>query len=208
MLGCMATNRRSHRSIPALPVISAAKELVPGKTKRTSSAINFRTSSQSPSANFAVIQPNVLCISHRLIHRASLGRKRSYLVDVKIVLVRENLSMSRSSAPSRPPARTSYHHGDLRRALIDAALQDIAASGPANLSLRALARSAGVSHAAPAHHFRDKSGVFTAIATEGFQLASREPATHQRGMWTQARPFSRSLSTTSSSLSNIPPITR
>jgi AcrR family transcriptional regulator len=79
--------------------------------------------------------------------------------------------MSRSSAArSRPPARTSYHHGDLRRALIDAALDEIAAGGPAHLSLRALARSAGVSHAAPAHHFKDKSGVFTAIATEGFQL--------------------------------------
>ncbi len=78
--------------------------------------------------------------------------------------------MSRSSASSRTPARSSYHHGDLRRALIDAALEDIAARGPANLSLRALARSAGVSHAAPAHHFGDKSGVFTAIAIEGFQL--------------------------------------
>jgi AcrR family transcriptional regulator len=77
--------------------------------------------------------------------------------------------MSRSSAPSRP-ARRSYHHGDLRRAIIDAALEEIATRGPAHLSLRALARSAGVSHAAPGHHFRDKSGVFTAIAIEGFQL--------------------------------------
>jgi AcrR family transcriptional regulator len=84
--------------------------------------------------------------------------------------VRENLSMSRSSVRSTPPARTGYHHGDLRRALIDAALQDIATSGPAHLSLRALARTAGVSHAAPAHHFTDKTGVFTAIATEGFEL--------------------------------------
>jgi AcrR family transcriptional regulator len=49
-------------------------------------------------------------------------------------------------------------------------LKDIATSGPAHVSLRALARSAGVSHAAPAYHFRDKTGVFTAIATEGFQL--------------------------------------
>jgi AcrR family transcriptional regulator len=78
--------------------------------------------------------------------------------------------MSRSSARSRPLARGSYHHGDLRRALIDAALDEIATRGPAQLSLRALARSAGVSHAAPAHHFRDKSGVFTAIAIEGYQL--------------------------------------
>ena len=78
--------------------------------------------------------------------------------------------MSRSAAPSGPQTRTGYHHGDLRRALIDAALKDIATSGPAHVSLRALARSAGVSHAAPAQPFTDKTGVFTAIATEGFQL--------------------------------------
>jgi AcrR family transcriptional regulator len=78
--------------------------------------------------------------------------------------------MSRSLGRSGPSGRTSYHHGDLRRALIDTALDVIATSGPGQLSLRALARSAGVSHAAPAHHFGDKSGVFTAIATEGFEL--------------------------------------
>jgi len=78
--------------------------------------------------------------------------------------------MSRSSALSGSPGRPSYHHGDLRRTLIDAALDVIASGGPGHLSLRALARSAGVSHAAPAHHFGDKAGVFTAIATEGFEL--------------------------------------
>jgi AcrR family transcriptional regulator len=78
--------------------------------------------------------------------------------------------MSRSSGRSGPSSRGGYHHGDLRRTLIDTALEVIATSGPGQLSLRALARSAGVSHAAPAHHFGDKSGVFTAIATEGFEL--------------------------------------
>jgi AcrR family transcriptional regulator len=78
--------------------------------------------------------------------------------------------MSRSSHLPARPTRPSYHHGDLRRTLIAAALEVIATSGPGQLSLRALARSAGVSHAAPAHHFGDKSGVFTAIATEGFEL--------------------------------------
>jgi AcrR family transcriptional regulator len=78
--------------------------------------------------------------------------------------------MSRLSTLSTRSAGASYHHGDLRRTLIDAALEVIATSGPGQLSLRALARSAGVSHAAPAHHFGDKSGVFTAIATEGFEL--------------------------------------
>ncbi|MFR9776955.1 TetR/AcrR family transcriptional regulator [Micromonospora sp. MS34] len=63
-----------------------------------------------------------------------------------------------------------YHHGDLRRALLEAAVQAIGESGPAALSLRDLARRAGVSHAAPAHHFGDKAGLLTALAVEGFDL--------------------------------------
>ncbi|MFG3703775.1 TetR/AcrR family transcriptional regulator [Micromonospora sp. NPDC047670] len=63
-----------------------------------------------------------------------------------------------------------YHHGDLRRALLAAAVQVIEESGPAALSLRDLARRAGVSHAAPAHHFGDKAGLLTALAAEGFEL--------------------------------------
>jgi AcrR family transcriptional regulator len=64
--------------------------------------------------------------------------------------------------------KRSYHHGDLRRALLAAAAEAIAESGPAALSLRDLARRAGVSHAAPAHHFGDKAGLLTALAVEGF----------------------------------------
>ncbi|RCV53517.1 TetR/AcrR family transcriptional regulator [Marinitenerispora sediminis] len=67
-------------------------------------------------------------------------------------------------------ARTAYHHGDLRRTLLDAALDLIAEQGVAAVSLRGLARRAGVSHAAPAHHFTDKAGLFTAIAVEGHHL--------------------------------------
>ncbi|MBO0610283.1 TetR/AcrR family transcriptional regulator [Myceligenerans salitolerans] len=64
----------------------------------------------------------------------------------------------------------NYHHGDLRRAMIAAAATAVAERGPAGLSLRGLARLAGVSHAAPAHHFGDKAGVLTALAAEGFTL--------------------------------------
>ncbi|MEV4078107.1 TetR/AcrR family transcriptional regulator [Nonomuraea fuscirosea] len=64
----------------------------------------------------------------------------------------------------------SYHHGNLKRVIIDAALQAIGESGPAGWSLRELARRAGVSHAAPAHHFGDKQGLLTAVAAEGFGL--------------------------------------
>ena len=65
-------------------------------------------------------------------------------------------------------AKDGYHHGNLRRALLDAAAAAIAEDGPAALSLRDLARRAGVSHAAPAHHFGDKKGLLTALATEGY----------------------------------------
>ena len=65
---------------------------------------------------------------------------------------------------------STYHHGDLRRAIIDAALEAIRESSPAAVSLRDLARRAGVSHAAPAHHFGDKAGLLTAVAAQGFGL--------------------------------------
>lgn len=70
-----------------------------------------------------------------------------------------------STAASRNP---TYYEGDLRRDLLDAALAVIRADGPSGLSLRAVARRVGVSHAAPKNHFADKSAMFTAIATEGF----------------------------------------
>jgi AcrR family transcriptional regulator len=65
-----------------------------------------------------------------------------------------------------------YHHGQLRAAVIAAAVAEVEAVGAAGLSMREIARRAGVSHAAPAHHFGDKAGIFTAIATDGFRLAS------------------------------------
>jgi AcrR family transcriptional regulator len=67
-----------------------------------------------------------------------------------------------------------YHHGALRQALIAHALDAIAVSGPTGWSLRDLARRAGVSHAAPAHHFGDKTGLLTAVAIDGYRMLSRE----------------------------------
>ena len=68
----------------------------------------------------------------------------------------------------RPPAPRPYHHGDLRAALIAAAEAEIDAHGVESFSLRAVAKRAGVSHAAPAHHFGDANGLLTALAAEGF----------------------------------------
>jgi AcrR family transcriptional regulator len=69
---------------------------------------------------------------------------------------------------SEPDPQKSYHHGDLRRALLDAALEAIEADGLDGLSLRGIARRAGVSHAAPYHHFRDREALVAAVAEEGF----------------------------------------
>lgn len=63
-----------------------------------------------------------------------------------------------------------YHHGDLRNALLEGALELLESGGPESLSLRAVARAAGVSHAAPYHHFADKAALVEAVAIHGFQL--------------------------------------
>ena len=67
-------------------------------------------------------------------------------------------------------SRDSYHHGDLKAAILAQAATLVAERGADGISLRELARVAGVSHAAPAHHFTDRRGLFTALATEGFGL--------------------------------------
>ncbi len=70
---------------------------------------------------------------------------------------------------SKPKASTkSYHHGDLRSALIQAARAVLYEEGTSKLSLRAAARHAGVSHAAAYHHFKDKTSLIAAIAVEAF----------------------------------------
>lgn len=66
--------------------------------------------------------------------------------------------------------KTGYHHGDLRCALLAAADRLLAEQGAAGLSLRAVAKGAGVSHTAPYRHFRDKAALLTALAAEGFRL--------------------------------------
>ena len=64
---------------------------------------------------------------------------------------------------------SAYHHGDLPQALVATAAELIDESGPAGFSLREVARRAGVSHAAPAHHFGSARGLLTAVAAEGFR---------------------------------------
>ena len=70
-----------------------------------------------------------------------------------------------------------YHHGDLPAALLAAVDEVVRERSAAALTLREVARRAGVSHAAPAHHFGDKAGLLTAYATEGLaEVATRMAA--------------------------------
>ena len=63
-----------------------------------------------------------------------------------------------------------HYPGDLRADMVRAAAAAIAEHGHAAVSLRAVARELGVSHAAPAHHFGDRTGLLTAVAAAGFSL--------------------------------------
>ena len=80
----------------------------------------------------------------------------------------ENIFMNaRSPKISQPPP---YHHGDLRRSLIDAALAMVTEEQDWTFSLREVARRAGVSHNAPYNHFADKRDLLAAVAATGFTL--------------------------------------
>ena len=79
---------------------------------------------------------------------------------------------------------SSYHHGDLRRQLVEAALAVLAETGKADFTLRSLARRIGVSHAAPYAHFADREAVLAEIARVGFaelEAAMRAAAARQAG---------------------------
>ena len=69
-----------------------------------------------------------------------------------------------------PEGRRSYHHGNLREALIEAALELIAKKGPAGFTFADAARWAGVSSAAPYRHFRDREELIADVARRGFEL--------------------------------------
>lgn len=65
--------------------------------------------------------------------------------------------------------KTKHHHGNLKEALVEAGLTILSEEGFDGLTLRKAAQRAGVSHAAPAHHFDGKHGLTVAIATRGFE---------------------------------------
>jgi AcrR family transcriptional regulator len=81
-------------------------------------------------------------------------------------------------------ARRGYHHGNLREALVDAALDLIAAKGPAGFTFAEAARSAGVSPAAPYRHFRDRDALLADVARQGFERFAQFLTT----AWNEGRP--------------------
>jgi len=81
------------------------------------------------------------------------------------------MSRTNSTADQRP-----YHHGDLHRAIVDAALEVLSESQSTEFSLRELARRAGVSHNAPYKHFADKRELLAAVSAVGFELLAERMA--------------------------------
>jgi AcrR family transcriptional regulator len=69
-----------------------------------------------------------------------------------------------------PTKARPYHHGDLRPALLEAAVRAIEEVGPSAMSLRQVARRAGVTHPAVTYHFGDKAGLLASVAAEGYRL--------------------------------------
>jgi AcrR family transcriptional regulator len=82
-------------------------------------------------------------------------------------------------------ADSPYHHGDLSRALVDAAAELVTCCGPAAVSLREVARIVGVSHNAPYRHFPTREALLAAVAGRGFEMLfdgmSRLPADEDSG---------------------------
>ncbi len=76
--------------------------------------------------------------------------------------------MEKKTVAKATAAKTTYHHGDLRQALLKAALVILKDQDVRGLSLREVARQAGVSHTAPYRHFADKAALLEAVAEEGF----------------------------------------
>ena len=83
--------------------------------------------------------------------------------------------------------KLQYHHGDLRRALLDEAVTLIAERGIDGFSLREVAARAGVSHTAPYHHFADKNALIRAVADRGMALLDTRMAAAEEAAGDDAR---------------------
>jgi AcrR family transcriptional regulator len=92
--------------------------------------------------------------------------------------------MAWTRQPQGEGERRSYHHGNLREALIEAARNLIAQKGPAGFTFADAARSAGVSSAAPYRHYRDRDALMADVAQRGFELFEQR----LEGAWNGGKP--------------------
>lgn len=92
------------------------------------------------------------------------------------------LTYERMFTMSTSESGTPYHHGNLRQALLDSAREILTEDGVTKLSLRGVARHAGVSQTAPYRHFKDKAALLAALAAEGFRGLSQALTRQTAGM--------------------------
>lgn len=103
--------------------------------------------------------------------KPALGPKKPAFAGAKPVSVRKSVAAG-GRTPPKSDRDQPYHHGDLHEALLMAAKRVADREGLNGLTLRAVAREAGVSHAAPAHHFGDVTGLLSELAAIGFKKFS------------------------------------
>ena len=94
--------------------------------------------------------------------------------------MKRSRGISKHTAPRKP--KRPYHHGSLPKALLEAAEIVLRRDGLAGLSLRAIAREAGVSHTAPKGHFDDTMGVFSELAAIGHRRLINEMAAYSKDL--------------------------
>src|ERR1700758_4897334 len=116
-------------------------------------------------------------------------KKGDFAVVCHVVPICDRSSRCRVSRMSwsrddQTAGRRGYHHGNLREALIRAALNMIAEKGPAGFTFADAARSAGVSSAAPYRHFRDRQALLADVARRGFELFEERLSR----AWSEGRP--------------------
>ena len=93
--------------------------------------------------------------------------------------------------PSHAPAKTSYHHGNLREELVRQGLAILEEQGLAALTMREIARRTGVTPTAPLHHFENKAALLAAMSTFGFRMLFEQ---RMRALKDQRDPRERLLS--------------
>ena len=101
--------------------------------------------------------------------RAS-GESRTTRPAARVRRIAKGVAERLAGRRRRASGDTPYHHGDLHEALLQAAERVLERDGLAGLTLRAVAREAGVSHAAPTHHFGDLTGLVSELAAIGYRL--------------------------------------